>query len=140
MLNMSITIKELNDKHQLNPNNKGIYPIDQCMCLTNEELGICGLLGITIFSDEYLYLIEWDGGHMFIPDSALIMKADKTFGSIKDNTLHPADSILLVNANGEKSFVHITEIRFTEKRNLVYRIKTQRGNYILNNGVVLKAD
>lgn len=140
LLNMQITVKELNDKHQLNPNNNGIKTIDQCMCFINNALGISEITGISVVDEDTLYFIELDKGYVTIPASAFVMKSDGTFGSIQSATLYPADRLKQVSASGEISEVRIIDFRRTATRSLIYRIKTHRGNYILSNGLIIKAD
>ena len=140
MLNMSISIKELNDKHQLNSNNNGITPIDKCMCVVNGSLGIGNILGISIIEQDYLYAITWEDKYIKISARTNLMKEDGTFGNIQDGTLHRADRLMLIDNFGKKSIAHIVDIDKLNERSFIYRIKTHRGNYILNTGVVVQSD
>ena len=140
MLNMNISVKELNDKHQLNSNNTGLNAIDRCMCFMNDTLGISDILSIRIFEEADLFKVDFDSFSILIPASCGILKTNGDFGCIVEGSLNKADQVILIAADGSKRMEAINDIHVNAGRSLIYKIKTRRGNYILNNGIVVQSD
>lgn len=141
MMNMIINIKELNDKHQLNPSNTGLKVIDNCMSMVNDSLGIGGILSVRVFEESNLHnVLLSDSSWMRIPAYCKILKSNGTFGCIQDGNLVKGDCIRVITHSGDTITVYIQEIQPTNNRALSYKIRTQRGNYILENGVVVESD
>ena len=140
MMNMSISVKELNDKHQLNPNNTGVSAIDRCMCLLNGDLGISDILSIRVFEEASLFEIRLSNATLHVPDYCRVMKASGEYGSISEGNLKKADTLIVVNADGSKRSEYIQDIYPTALKTLIYKIKTHRKNYILSSGIVVESD
>lgn len=141
IMNMCINIKELNDKHQLNPNNNGIRVIDCCMSVVNDTIGVGGIFSIKVFEETNLYNIQLsDSSWMRIPSYCRILKSNGSFGCIQNGNLVKGDCVQIFCHTGGKITLAIQEIQPTTQRALTYKIRTQRGNYILENGVVVESD
>lgn len=140
MLNMDLTIKQLNDKHQLNPNNTGIKAIDKCMCIINNSLGISTINGIHIHGQRSLFQLELSKDIIYIPATTKLLCSDGTWVSLFDDSLKLATKLVKVDEKGVLSTTEVWDIRRTDKEALTYTIQTQRGNYVLDNGLVVKSD
>ena len=140
LMNMSITVKELNDKHQLNASNNGVSAIDNCMLMVNGNLGIGNIMRIKPYDSDYLYKIDHQYGCCVVSESCSLLKADGSFGSIRERAIKPADQLVLIDAKGNKMLSAVKEVCPMSERTLTYNIRTNRGNYITESGLVVLSD
>ena len=135
-------IEALYEKHQTNPNNNGVRVIDNIWSidLDSNKLVPGQLLTIRIAGKERTFRAEIkDIGIMYFGVRTNILTPNG-FGSISDNTITPATKIGVYNGKtiDYKGIVTLEEI-FTMCTHYELRIKN-KNNYVLKNGIVIKAD
>lgn len=138
---MDISVKQLTEKHQLNPDNNGVKEIDRAIFYneTNNSYGICSLLRINSTYDRDVYKLTLSGAEpCYIADNSELLLENGTYASIMNGKLKPAAKLYIEENENPKitSIISIDKIAYA----LLSDIRTSRGNYVLSNGVVIKAD
>ena len=135
-------VEELYKKHQTNPNNNGVRVIDNIWSIDLEtnKLVPGQLLTIRIAGKERTFRAEIkDIGIMYFGVRTNILTPNG-FGSISDSTITPASKIAVYNGKTieYKGIIALEEI-YSMCTHYELRIKN-KDNYILKNGIIIKAD
>lgn len=140
---MSITIEELGNKHQLNPNNNGVTRIDDCLAYSKGS-GIfrCDLLGIRQNGLNNTQLVELKCGEdtirVIVAVDTQLLSDNEQYVSIKDGTLKLGTNLVVVSGKTVLKY-SVTQITVNNSA-YTYNIKTSRKNYVLECGLVVKSD
>lgn len=135
-------VEALYKKHQTNPNNNGVRVIDD-ICSLNVDAGkmVPGqLISIRIAGKERTFRAEIKGiGIMYFGIRTKVL-TDQGFSSISDGTLSLGSKLSVYTDGGitTASILTLEEI-YTMCTHYEVRIRN-RDNYVLKNGVIIKAD
>ena len=141
--NMPITIEELGNKHQLNTSNVGILRIDDCLAYS-ESSGIfrCDLLSIRQDGMAPIQFVECRCGNSVIMTpvsmNTEILSVGGNYVSLANGTLKKGIQLLVVSGNASLRY-SVTQV-IGGNNGYVYKIRTSRNNYVLENGLVIKSD
>ena len=138
------SVKDLYEKHQLNPDNNGVRPIDHVLSYSLEHRSLCkgDLYTIRPFGSDMLYRLRIkDFEDVVLTSTTMLLLADSgVWGSIADGQLFRGAKIgfYLDNELVFKSILDVTEAPVSC---LHYSLGVpQRQNYVLCNGLVVKSD
>ncbi len=140
---MKINIKELSIKHQLNPKNTGVTPIDNVIWYNNinSSIGIGNLLKINKNEQIYTaYKIFAKDVKPFLVDKNTVMYSDCGMMSIATG-LKPPHRLVIYNDETKQleyhAIIDITEVDVNED---TYIVTSDRKLLVMNNGVMILSD
>lgn len=140
---MKITIKELNIKHQLNPKNTGVTPIDNVVWYNhaNSAIGIGNLLKINKNEQIFTaYKIIAKDMKPFIVAESTVMYTECAMLSIKTG-LEPPHKLVIYNETTNELEPHaIIEIQPVDINDDTYIVCSDRRLLIMSNGVMVLSD
>lgn len=136
------TIEQLYKKHQQNPDNNGVRIIDKVNSFDSDETRIVPgkLLSIRIAGSERTFHMELKNGERFLLGLHTAILTNDGFGTIADGQIKPSTKIAIFDGDRMEfySVVHLTEIYEMLKH---YELRIQnKNNYVLDNGMIIKAD
>lgn len=140
---MNITVEELGNKHQLNPDNSGICRIDDCLAYSDASgLFRCDILSIFASGLSQLYRVILKHGNttlnIVLNGNCEVLDVNNHYVSIISGSLKSTTSIKVI----ENEVCPYTVIEVIPLRTIgySYRIKTSRQNYVTAEGLVVKSD
>lgn len=140
---MNITVEELGNKHQLNPDNVGVRRIDDCLSY-NSSSGIfrSDILGIRSNDTANIQGVSLkykdDEIRAIISHRTELLTAENNYVSISQGTLRLGTRVLIVKNDSTHPYA-VTSITGLGT-GYTYSIKTSRSNYLLDCGLVVKSD
>ena len=143
LLQMSLTVKELSNKHQLNPKNTGVTPIDQVIWYNNvnSEIGIGNLLRISTQGQVYeMYRITSTNFKPFYISKDCYIYTDCGMKSIETGLAAP-QRIVVYNKRSKCLKTHtIIDIEQVHTNDTIHTVCSDRKLLILSNGVIVMSD
>lgn len=140
---MGITVKELTEKHQLNPKNNGITGVDNIVFYneSNKNCGIGTLTRICRISEEMPIRIRLTNGDQLIVSMNTKLLNDKgEYVSYANNKLQPATKLLNVQFPRTITSHAVLDITPLDKLTSISLICSDRDNYVLDNGFIVACD
>lgn len=142
---MNITTKELLEKHQLNPHNNGLSRLDDAIFFNtvSNKWGICALTRISIFSEEYPLLVSTTNQDRFIiSQNTKLLCENGEYINFAEGKLNLATKLINIDTNStnKRTTYAITELKILDKLCPMILIRTDRDNYVLDNGFIVKRD
>lgn len=143
LLQMTINVKELSNKHQLNPRNTGVTPIDQVIWYNNQnsEIGIGNLLRIST-SEQVFEAYKVNAVHLrsFYICKGCYIYTDCGMKSIETGLSAPL-RIVTYDKNEKKLKTHtIMDIEKVQRNDTVHNVVSDRKLIVLSNGVIVMSD
>lgn len=142
LYNMSLTIKQLSEKHQLNPKNNGVNAIDQLIFYddTLDKLCIGDMLHVMPLGmvDTYNITIE-DVGTFPIAATTCVLLPNGQYGCINDGKIQAGQNVTVIT-NGHKTTKSVISYELCQLMYNYYRIRSARTNMVTAEGLVVKSD
>ena len=143
LLHMTINVKELSNKHQLNPKNTGVTPIDQVIWYNNQshQVGIGNLLRINT-SEQVFEVYKVNAVHLrtFYICKNCYIYTDCGMKSIETGLAAPL-RIVRYDKNENKLTTHtIIDIQKITHNDTAHNVVSDRKLLVLSNGVIVMSD
>lgn len=142
LYNMSLTIKQLSEKHQLNPRNNGVNAIDQLIFYDDSMDKLCVGDMIHIMSmgmvDTYNIEIE-DIGTFPIAGTTEVLLPDGTYGSINNGKIQAGFPVSVI-IDGHKQQKSVISYNLCQLMFPFYRLRSARTNYVTAKGLIVATD